>query len=65
MTLSASIGPNPTNININEFNKDKSDNLSNNRIDNKIKNLSNITKVKKSFGTDFFTFRAKKVFIYL
>lgn len=46
-------------------NIENDNNISSNKIDNRIVNLSNKTKVYKSFGIDFFIFKASLAFIKL
>ena len=54
-----------TRIDKNELDIDGGSSISDDRINDRIKNLSKSTKVKKSLETDFLTFRAKKAFSYI
>lgn len=52
-------------VNKNEFDRKVSNGIDGSKINNRITNLSNSTKVNNSFGTGFFTSKASLIFTQL
>lgn len=62
--LLALIKPNYIKVNEIELNINANSSIDSSRINNRIKNLLNSMKVKKSFEISYFTFKASLVFLY-